>query len=134
MKLVGQQKIKKTMDGFFNQNFHPVIPIEAYGFSKDITQKFDAIMDTGFNGFLQLPLVYALKVGLILRSTASFTLADGSVQHTILCLGTIRLNKEEQSGLISISKGNDVLIGMEFLKKFNKTLHLNCQKNIIRLE
>jgi predicted aspartyl protease len=122
------------MDGFFSQNGHPIIPIEVYGFSKDIAQKFEAMLDTGFSGFLSLPLVYALKVGLILNSTASFVLADGSVQHTLLCLGTIRLDGEEKIGLISISKGNDALLGMDFLRKFNKRLHLDCGNNIVRLE
>lgn len=122
------------MDGFFSQNGHPIIPIEVYGFSKEITQKFDAMLDTGFSGFLSLPLVHAFKVGLILSSTASFTLADGSTDHTLLCFGGIKLNGDEQAGLISISKGNDVLLGMEFLRKFNKKLHLDCGNNIVRLE
>lgn len=122
------------MDGFFSQNGHPMIPIEVYGFSKEVTQKFDAMLDTGFSGFLSLPLVYALKVGLILASTASFTLADGSTDHTLLCFGGIKLNGEEQIGLISISKGNDVLLGMGFLKKFKKKLNLDCENNTVRLE
>lgn len=122
------------MDGFFSQNGHPIFPIEVYGFSKEISQKFNAMLDTGFSGFLSLPLVYALKVGLILNSTASFVLADGSVQSTLLCLGSIKLNGYEQAGLILISKGNDVLLGMEFLRKFKKKLVLDCEANIIRLE
>jgi clan AA aspartic protease len=122
------------MDGFFNQNGHPMIPIEVYGFSKEITQKFDAMLDTGFSGFLSLPLVYALKVGLILNSTASFVLADGSIQHSLLCLGTIKINGEERIGLIAISKGSDVLLGMDFLKKFKKRLCLDCISNKVKLE
>jgi predicted aspartyl protease len=122
------------MDGFFNQNGHPIVPIEVYGFSDKISQKFDAMLDTGFSGFLSLPLVYALKVGLILNSTASFVLADGSVQNTLLCLGTVKIKSEEQAGLISISKGNDVLLGMDFLRKVRKKLHIDCEKRIVRLE
>lgn len=122
------------MDGFFSQNGHPIIPIEVYGFSKEVTQKFDAMLDTGFSGFLSLPLVHALKVGLILSSTASFTLADGSTDHTLLCFGGIKINGDDQVGLISISKGNDVLLGMEFLRKFKKKLNLDCESNIVRLD
>lgn len=122
------------MDGFFNQNGHPIIPIEVYGYSKKIRQKFEAMLDTGFSGFLSLPLAHAFKVGLILASTASFTLADGSTDHTLLCFGGLKVNSEDQTGLISISKGNDVLLGMEFLRKFGKKLHLDCKNNIVRLE
>ena len=122
------------MDGFFNQNGHPIIPIEVYGFSKEITQKFDAMLDTGFSGFLSLPLVYALQVGLILNSTADFVLANGSIEHTLLCLGTIKLDGEFRTGLISISKGNNALLGIEFLRKFNKKLQLDCGGNSVILE
>lgn len=122
------------MDGFFSQNGQPIIPIEVYGFSKEVTQKFDAMLDTGFSGFLSLPLVHALKVGLILASTASFTLADGSTDHTLLCYGGIRLDDDVQVGLVSISKGNDVLLGMEFLRKFKKKLSLDCEANTVRLD
>lgn len=122
------------MDGFFNQNGHPIIPIEVYGFSEKISQKYGAMLDTGFSGFLSLPLVYAFKVGLVLSGTASFTLADGSTDHTLLCFGGIKLNSQKQTGLISVSKGSDVLLGMEFLRKFNKCLFLDCGNNIVRLE
>ncbi len=122
------------MDGYFSRNGHPIIPIEVYGYSEKISLKFEAMLDTGFSGFLSLPLVYAFKVGLILTSTASFTLADGSTEHTLLCFGGIKLNGQKQTGLISVSKGNDALLGMEFLRKFDKLLFLDCSKNIVRLE
>jgi hypothetical protein len=61
-------------------------------------------------------------------------LADGSTDHTLLCFGGIKLNGDEQVGLISISKGNDVLLGMEFLRKFKKKLNLDCENNIVRLD
>lgn len=92
------------------------------------------MLDTGFSGFLSLPLAHAFKVGLILASTASFTLADGSTDHTLLCWGGIRIKDEEQVGLISVSKGNDALIGMDFLRKFKKKLYLDCEKKIIKLD
>ncbi|MEK7103854.1 MAG: hypothetical protein AAB842_00455 [Patescibacteria group bacterium] len=79
-------------------------------------------------------LAYAFKVGLILASTASFTLANGETDHTLLCFGGIKLSGEDQAGLISISKGNDVLLGMEFLRKFNKKLYLDCGSNSVVLE
>lgn len=122
------------MDGSFSPTGHPIFQIEVYGFSDKFSQKFDAMLDTGFSGFLNLPLVYALKIGLILNSTASYTLADGSTQHTLLCLGSIKIGEGVQPGLISISKGSDVLIGMDFLRKFKKKLSLDCEGGTLRLE
>jgi len=44
------------------------------------------------------------------------------------------MNGDDQVGLISISKGNNVLLGMEFLRKFKKKLNLDCESNIVRLD
>ena len=33
-----------------------------------------------------------------------------------------------------ISKGNDVLLGMDFLRKFNKKLYLDCAGDVVKLE
>ena len=109
-----------------------MVVIEVFGYSCDVRQKFDAMLDTGFSGFLSLPLVHAFKVGLILASTASFTLADGSTDNTLLCWGGIKIGSEEQIGLIAVSKGNDALIGMDFLRKFKKKLHLDVEHTTVK--
>ncbi len=50
-------------------------------------------------------------------------LADGSNQTKLTCLGQVTLESETQIGLIIIEPQNaQVLVGMDFLKKFKKQL------------
>ena len=112
------------MIGNLNGSASPKVKIELYGvFGKP--QSFDAIIDTGFTGSISMPIIKALPLGLTLFSTAVFTLADNSKENTFLCFGMAKIENQEQSIVISLSKGNDVLIGTEFLKVFGIKLHLD---------
>ena len=79
------------------------------------------MMDTGFSGFLLLPILSAFPVGLLLRGTMDITLADGSTQTKLTCLGGIHFDNKYELGLVVIEWQNtDVLVGMEFLSRFGK--------------
>lgn len=123
------------MDGYFSSNGHPMFKISVYGHSPEWTVPVDAMLDTGFTGFLSLPLVYCLRAGLILASTADYTLADGSTNSTLLCLGTIVLEGTKKvTGAISVSfKSRDALLGMEFLNKLGSKLELNVVTRSVRI-
>lgn len=93
------------------------------------------MVDTGFTSFLLLPILSAFPIGLVLHSTMPITLADGSTQVKLTCLGCIHCDGQDQIGVVIIEWQNtDVLVGMEFLKKFGKqpslirsTITLNSQ-------
>lgn len=108
--------------GSFNKSGSPVIEIEISGPLTSPT-KFTAMVDTGFSRFLLLPLLDAFPVGLILRGTMPITLADGSSQTKLTCLGMMHFDGQEQLGLVVIEwQSTDVLVGMDFLRKFKKQL------------
>jgi len=112
------------MNGILNPNQSPKITIDLYG-SLSKPQSFEVVIDTGFTGGISMPLIKALPLGLVLFSTATFTLADGSKENTFLCLGMARVNGIQKSVIISLNKGNDILIGTEFLSSFNIKLELD---------
>jgi len=122
------------MDGYIDTYGHPYFKVKVFGVSEKLAKEFDALLDTGFSGFLSLPLSAAIPLGLILRGTANFELADGSIEETITCIGFIRINGEMKRGLISISKGMDILLGIEFLRIFGKKLTIDIKNNIIKFE
>ena len=108
--------------GSFNNTGSPVVEIEVSG-PVTAPTKFTALVDTGFSGFLLLPLLDAFPVGLILRGTMALTLADGSNQTKLTCLGMVHFDGQKELGLIVIEwKNTDVLVGMDFLRKFGKQL------------
>lgn len=123
-----------VIDGSFSQDGRPVFAIEVYGHSPDWKIPVNAILDTGFSGFLDLPLEYCLRTGLILTSTATYTLADGRPVSVLLCLGTVMLGNEKVVGPISINMtGTHPLLGIDFLRRAKVTLEVNPATNTTKL-
>lgn len=123
------------MNGFFNSLGHPMFKIKVYGFHQKASVQVDAMFDTGFTGFLSLPLKYCLQSGLILLSTAEYTLADNSKSSTLLCLGTVVLDdRTKVVGAISISfKSVDTLLGMDFLRKLNGKFEVDTANKSVKI-
>lgn len=123
------------MNGYFNSLGHPMFKIKVHGYHPNASVQVDAMFDTGFTGFLNLPLKYCLQSGLILLSTAEYTLADNSRSSTLLCLGTVVLDdKIKIVGAISISfKSVDTLLGMDFLRKLDGKLEVDTVNKSVKI-
>jgi predicted aspartyl protease len=119
--------------GSFNSSGSPIIEIAVSGPVTKPT-KFTAMVDTGFSGFLLLPILEAFSVGLILRGTTPITLADGSSQTKLTCLGEVHFGGDSEVGLIIIEwQSTDVLVGMDFLRKFKGRLVVDAPKGMVTL-
>jgi len=114
-----------TWTGSFNNSGSPVLRVKLYGISDQVSQEFDAIIDTGFSGFISMPAVQAFPLGLVLTGTTTTILADGSESVKLTALGTAAVAGESRMGTILLNLGtSDVLVGTEFIKSFGKTLFL----------
>jgi hypothetical protein len=78
--------------------------------------------------------VPAFPLGLVLFSTASFILADGSKEDTLLCAGMASIGGEERPVTFSLTKGNDILLGTDFLAAFNARLELGYRTGTFSLK
>ena len=113
-----------------NSAGHPVIRIKVWGVSDAFSQEFEALLDTGFTGFLMLPLTAALPLGLTLAGTTNYSLADGSSSNTLLAFGTIDYEGQKIFGPISLESNvncRDILVGMEFIKQGKLMLLLHSE-------
>jgi predicted aspartyl protease len=116
--------------GLFDSSGSPTIQIEVYGWNSDIRRSVTAIVDTGFTGFLMLPILTAFPIGLILHSLMDITLADGSIQNKLTCRGGVHFDGQTRPGLIILEEqGTEVLVGIEFLKSFGLTLIVDPARN-----
>ncbi|MGA7219058.1 MAG: hypothetical protein WBX38_12115 [Candidatus Sulfotelmatobacter sp.] len=109
--------------GYLDASGHPHVKVRIWGLSEQFAQEFEAMIDTGFTGFLSIPITAAFPLALTLFGTTNYELADGSISPKLLGWGTVALGDEQAQGTIVLeSKSSGLLLGMEFLRKLNKAL------------
>lgn len=112
--------------GYFDARGNPCLKVSIAGvFIAPPGLEFEAIIDTGFSGFLCLPMVRAFPLGLPLYGTSSAVLADGSVSTCLTALCKLTLGGQMKQGVVLLqSQAKDALIGMDFLRKFGVSLFM----------
>ena len=112
--------------GYLDGSGHPHVKVRIWGLDEQFAQEFEAMIDTGFTGFLSMPITAAFPLALTLFGTTNYELADGSISPKLLGYGTVELQGEKADGSIVLeSKSNGLLLGMEFLRSLNKALLLS---------
>lgn len=114
-----------TWIGFFDKSGSPALKIKLKGpFGEGA--EFDAVLDTGFTGFVAMPLIAALPLGLMLYGTTSVELADGSQDMKLTAKGMAVVHGEKEVGVVILEPAaNDVLLGMAFLRLFKRALFVS---------
>ena len=110
--------------GFLDSYGHPAVRITVHGVTEAAQQDFEAMIDTGFTGFLMMPLTSAFPLTLTLMGTANYELADGTLCSKLLAFGSVILEGEAVNGVITLEENNDcgLLLGMDFLRKARRAL------------
>jgi clan AA aspartic protease len=119
------------MLGIFN-NDQPFIEIEVSGVT-GIKKRLTALVDSGFNGYLQIPFVEAFPLGLILAGVQANALADGSSSFHLVCKGNVCIDGKRIETTIDISPANIILLGTKLLKELGKTFILNCASGKVEI-
>lgn len=126
--------------GYIDNDGHPKVRLKVGGTNAGAEIEIDALVDTGFTGFLMLPIALALPLGLVLIGTGDYMLADGSLITNFLARGQVTIGPsvarhpnmpisitgeviedETVEGIIVLA-GDDPLIGMEFMRSLDKSL------------
>ena len=90
-----------------------------------MAQEFIATIDTGFTGFVAMPIVQIVTLGLRTEGAATVMLGDGSVIDNLVADGSVTVGGQSVSGPILLDENSaDVLIGMDFLRRFGLALIL----------
>jgi len=107
--------------GFLDANNVPTLEIEILGIGQ--ATKFTCLVDTGFTGFLSIPLLQALPLGLVLTATTTVTFANGATADRLVCLGNAIVDGVTKSGTILLEQqGGIAILGIDFLRKFGLKL------------
>jgi clan AA aspartic protease len=119
--------------GHFDSLGNPCLKFHLCGVAHELPGlEYEGIIDTGFTGFLQLPLQHAFSLKLPLEGTASYTLADGTQSACLTALASTTFAGKTVVGVVTLAAGSqDILIGMGFLRQFK--LGMMMFKNMIVL-
>jgi clan AA aspartic protease len=119
------------IEGVIRETGTPIITLNVHGAREKMT--VEGILDTGFDGFLCLPIPLALTLGLELIDVMRTELADGTVVEDDLVFA----GQAEWDGTmihidILLTRSVDVLIGTAFLKGYIVQLDYNA--STVRIE
>ena len=97
--------------------------------------KYIGIIDTGFTGFIQIPIQHAFSLRLPLEGTTTVTLADGSSLAVLTALGRATLLERAEIGVVMLSvSSNEILLGMDFLRRFKRALLVSHTNGVVLVD
>lgn len=119
--------------GRFDKSGSPTLTIEVAGLTP-VSRVFDAIIDTGFSGFLAIPLSMISIPRSVVAGFAEITLADGAKYRRLYAPATVRVQGDTltENAIIEPDSG-EVIIGMSFLRRFGRGLVLRPAKEYVVL-
>lgn len=115
--------------GFYDTNGSRCLNFHLAGAFNRSTElfglKFEAVIDTGFAGFISMPMHSAFPLALPLNGTTPSKLADGSVHEKLSAWGRATIAGRSKWGDVILEPDADeMLIGLEFLQGFGLALVL----------
>jgi predicted aspartyl protease len=125
--------------GFLNSSGRPAIKIWIFGAYWSVRTEFEAVIDTGFSGFLSMPLMRAFPLGLPLIGTTSVVLADGKTHEKFIAMSSSAFEDSSDGanwkpGVVILEPtSSDILIGMEFIREHKQTLLVYTNKQAVAL-
>jgi clan AA aspartic protease len=115
--------------GVVTANREAVIYILVRG-SRGQEVQVEAVIDTGFTGFLTLPVGLITDLALPFAGTTQATLGDGSEVHMDAFEATILWDHQERSVVVLAAEGG-ALVGMAMLSGYRVTLEAEDGGSVI---
>lgn len=109
----------------FRDSRLPRVSVELIG--PTATTSASAIIDTGFSGFLQIPMQTAVDIGLHPTHFTQVTDANGASHIRKTCRGSVRFDGGVKQGsfMLGEAAATPVLLGIEWLFILRRTLTID---------
>jgi clan AA aspartic protease len=107
--------------GFINEFEEPIIELALV--LGDEAKNLQAVIDTGFNGFLSVSIEYVNNSDWTFIGYEEYELASGEIVKAKTFLGDIIFDNKQMTTFILISQSKDILVGTRLLRE--KTLFID---------
>jgi clan AA aspartic protease len=121
--------VSEEVVGHVDEQGWPLLPVLIKGARAEVT--LEAVIDTGFDGSLCVPVEVAVQLGLELIGFQTVEYADGRRSRELVFLGSVVLAGQERKVEISLTDAQEALVGTELLAHF--TLEINFPQKSVRL-
>lgn len=116
--------------GYIDENGMPVVNVTVGGIRSQIT--ISALVDTGFDGYVCLPVELAVSLGLELVTSIPVEMADGSIKDELVFCGTGSIGGAQREIEIFLTDSDEALIGLSWFAK--GSLYINFQTGELIIE
>ena len=110
------------IEGVVNAAYEAVIPLTVQGPARQI-HDIEAVIDTGFTGFLTLPSGVVMELGLPFLNRSQATLADGSAATLDVYRATVHWDGDPRY-IRAYATGATPLVGMRLLGSHNLNIQV----------
>ena len=115
-----------ALEGYIDGAGTPRVKVEIVGYRGSV--KVDAVLDTGFNGELCVPVPIAIQLGLELIGESLVTYADGRVEAELLFAGKAKVRDVEREVEITLTRGDETILGTSLLREAKVLLDFKERK------
>ncbi len=112
------------MEGYIDEYRHPKVVVLVN------EVPIDAVIDTGFDGDLCLPIQVAIQRGLNLCDTIEVELADGTKKRESVFTGEAKLGDNKREVGIMLTESEEGLLGTQMFSR----LEINFNERTVKLE
>lgn len=118
----------ENLVGHVDEQGWPLLTVRIKGARTEVL--LEAVIDTGFDGSLCVPVEVAVQLGLDLVGFQTVEYADGRQSRELVFLGSVILGDQEKQLEISLTEAQEALIGTALLADY--TLEINfSQKSVL---
>jgi predicted aspartyl protease len=103
--------------GTFDRSGSAILKIRVSG--ANLAREYAAVIDTGFNAFVAMPISALIDLGLKSEGAARVTLGDGSTIDNLVASGLVTVGSQTNTCDILLDESStDVLVGLSLLRAF----------------
>lgn len=114
------------MEVFFDKRRTPKIKLRVKGRRQAVV--IEAVLDTGFNGSLSIPISIAVPLGLELIGREPVEYADGRTSYELIFSVEVILDGKSKSVLTTLTGSSEALVGTALLNNYEVRLNFKTQK------
>lgn len=118
------------MEAFFDQKGRPKLNLKVKGRKQIGT--FEAVLDTGFDGFISLPISIAVPLGLELVGIQAVEYADGRTSEELVFSIEVNIHGNWKKVPATLTGSSEALAGTALFSNNEVTFNFTSQKISIK--